>query len=748
MSYKTRRTRTKTHITIFLALLFIILSKIASTDLESNNQRTYKFQVKSYTNLQWQLLETLQIAVKLLRSQHLMKKPAKIQTTVVFLLILLSNDVNLNPGPKKATATASEKCFLCNKPVSSENSVQCYTCNLWYHIDCSKSDLNNYTHPNFQWICPSPNCRPNFEQGNQQISNIVSPNKYDVLIRENTVKPLPQVKKKTALTERKPFKPRIKSNQYTELFKELPKISSSYYIGKDLCGRCFKEVRENQHGIHCDRCERWIHRSCSDMSIRIYNQCMKKKSFKWACNNCRKDDEVIIDKADVTKLEEMHRPERWEKIVKAGKEMLIIHMNCRSILNKEEELKNIVEDLDPDIITLSETWLGDHIPAQTCVPDGYKIIRKDRSDDFKQKYGRNRGGGVAVLYKQHIKVEKNRYTTDQVEEILWCQVKMRESFMLGVVYRAEYTDIIEDKEEENKLEENIRKVTELSDKIILTGDFNIDLLEETNRNTELLKGIYETHGLKQHVSKPTRIDKSTSKPTLIDHIWESEDAKIIKSTGTFVALSDHLGQYAKLNLKKQSEPRMKIKFRNFKNYDVDAFNAELQRNINTSQINEYLQTSDINLATETLVKIIQDTAESHAPLTEKTLNNQKKNIPWFTKELKDMIKSKNELIQDLYSHGIQSYKKRITTLSNKITQLKRNLKEKFITEKLEEAQNNSKKCWNILSTVTNRIKVKETIEPEIRNQDKANEYNRFFATVGIEIQKKLGINCQPTSQID
>ena len=748
MAYKLRRNKTKTHITIFIALLFILLSKISATDQESNNNhKSYQFQAQSHTKLQFQLLETLQIAVKLLRSQHLMKKPDKIQTTIILLLILLSNDINLNPGPTKSTAIVTEKCLLCNKPVSNENSVQCNTCNLWCHIDCSQSDKETNTNSSFQWICPSANCRPNFKQGIQQKSQLVSPNKYDVLVTEKA-DTTPEVRKHKASAERKSFKPRTKCSSYTQFFKELPKISSNNYIGKDLCRSCFKEVKGNQPAIHCDTCERWIHRSCSDMNVQRYNQCKKKKKFSWACNKCRKDDEIIIDKADVTKLEEKYRPESWEKIEKAGKEMLIIHMNCRSILNKEEELQNIVEDLDPDIITLSETWLGDHIPAQTCVPEGYKIIRKDRSEDFKQKYGRNRGGGVAVIYKQNIKVEKNRYTTDQVEEILWCHVKTRESFMLGVVYRAEYTDIIDDQKEENKLEENIRKVSELSDRIILTGDFNIDLLDNANRNTELLKGIYETYGLKQRINKPTRIDKSTSKPTLIDHIWETEDSKIIKATGTFVALSDHLGQYAKLNLNKQSEQKMKIKFRSFKNYDAEAFNEELQRNISTSPIDEYLQTSDINSATETLIKIIQDTAESHAPLVEKNINTQKKTIPWFTKELKDLIKSKNEYIQDLYSHGLQSYKKRITDLSNKITQLKRNLKEKFLAEKLEEAQNDARKCWKILNAVTNRTKVKEAIEPEMMSQAKANGYNRYFATVGIEIQKKLGIDIQSTTQVE
>ena len=109
-----------------------------------------------------------------------------------------------------------------------------------------------------------------------------------------------------------------------------------------------------------------------------------------------------------------------------------------------------------------------------------------------------------------------------------------------------------------------------------------------------------------------------------------------------------------------------------------------------------------------------------------------------------MIKCKNELLSDFYCHGIQSYKPRISALCNKITQMKRNLKRKFINEKLEETQGDSKKCWKLLGYITNRKKSKATIEPEMMTQEKADKSNKFFATIGIEIQKELGFKPSTT----
>ena len=141
----------------------------------------------------------------------------------------------------------------------------------------------------------------------------------------------------------------------------------------------------------------WIHRSCSDISLKKYNRLKKRNRFPWICNKCRIDDVLIKDKPDKSKLSKDHLPEVLEEIKKSNKEMLIIHMNCRSLVNKEEELQHIIDVLSPDIICLTETWFDESIPNQAFVPDNYNIIRKDRNENFKQKYGRNKGGGVAIL---------------------------------------------------------------------------------------------------------------------------------------------------------------------------------------------------------------------------------------------------------------------------------------------------------------------------------------------------------------
>ena len=192
------------------------------------------------------------------------------------------------------------------------------------------------------------------------------------------------------------------------------------------------------------------------------------------------------------------------------------------------------------------TWFDGSVPDNAFVPEGYRIIRKDRSNDFKQKYGKNKGGGIAVLYKENLKITRKDYLTDDIEEILWVQVHSKESFMLGTIYRPDYTDMMKEENGESKIEENVRKACEISNNFIITGDFNIDDSDKDSPLTKQLNAIYSSYNLSQYVHKPTRIDKNSGRHTIIDHVWAASDNQLINHVNTCIGISDHLATYIKL----------------------------------------------------------------------------------------------------------------------------------------------------------------------------------------------------------
>ena len=618
----------------------------------------------------------------------------------------------------------------------------------YYHIACSgNKDLKNKS---FEWICPSENCKPNHKEVNQLNAHI-SPNRYRVLEEKTSIpiantkksKPKPSVKKIPKPPATNESKAPESENNDENLMSELTEISPEEYQGIDLCCNCCMEVKIDQPAISCDICSQWIHRLCSDVTSRIYRQLQKESYFKWRCNNCREDEVLHEDTINLTKLSNKDLPDDLKNIKTTKNELLILHLNCGSMLNKTEEIQLIIDTLNPDILCITETWLDHSVPAQGHVPRGYKIIRKDRSDDFKQKYGRNRGGGIAVIYKEHLKIEKKNYMTDEVEEILWVHVKVKQSFMLGVVYRNEYTDLMKENEAaECKIEENVRRASEISDRLIITGDFNIDDSDTSSNLTKQLNNIYNSYSLVQLIRKPTRVDPKSGRPTIIDHVWTNPEKQLINHASTFIGVSDHLGIYMKLNMKKPKAEETIIRHRSYKNYDPETFNKTLSDNLSQSNIRQHIENKDVNSSMEVLIKVLQETADSMAPMKETKIGEKTNYIPWYTNELKILIEQKNELIRDYYYYGVRSFKTRISAISNRIKHLKRKLKKNYITEKLNEYKDNPKKCWSVIDLISNRHKSHETIEPGLVTQEKANEYNKYFATIGEAIKKKLNIRTQ------
>ena len=137
------------------------------------------------------------------------------------------------------------------------------------------------------------------------------------------------------------------------------------------------------------------------------------------------------------------------------------------------------------------------------------------------------GGGVAFYVKEDLKV-KERRDIDRIEpsiEHKWIEIsgKNKNSSYFSWMFSINQAlmSLIKDSGVK-KFDSILGEVHSNWDKpTIVTGDFNIDLLSDS-----VSKSVYsdtlKTFNLKQHVSKPTRKNKS-----LIDHISTNLPEKLI-----------------------------------------------------------------------------------------------------------------------------------------------------------------------------------------------------------------------------
>ena len=90
-------------------------------------------------------------------------------------------------------------------------------------------------------------------------------------------------------------------------------------------------------------------------------------------------------------------------------------LNARSIVYKKNELNIMVEDIDPHIIGITESWANKHISDTELGLTGYVMFRKDR-------IGR-RGGEVILYVKESIQAYEIKLKREaDYDEAVWCKI--------------------------------------------------------------------------------------------------------------------------------------------------------------------------------------------------------------------------------------------------------------------------------------------------------------------------------------
>lgn len=100
-------------------------------------------------------------------------------STYLLLALLISGDIQLNPGPVKYP------CGVCKKAVARNHRAMCCDeCDTWIHIGCcgvSPKEYRHLQHSNVSWYCTHCSL-PNFSNSFFNDSSILSdPNPYDLL---------------------------------------------------------------------------------------------------------------------------------------------------------------------------------------------------------------------------------------------------------------------------------------------------------------------------------------------------------------------------------------------------------------------------------------------------------------------------------------------------------------------------------------------------------------------------------------
>ena len=210
-------------------------------------------------------------------------------------------------------------------------------------------------------------------------------------------------------------------------------------------------------------------------------------------------------------------------------------INCRSVINKTQEIQLKLVKNNLDLYILTETWIkeGNTITPTRLCPHGYKSLSISRQDKV--------GGGIAIVHKCELNISLARdepYKTMESSSFIISTGNTQ--INLVTIYRPPNTNVLEFYNGlANLLETNINSSGEL----ILLGDFNIAVNKPFGAGPATFLDVLDGFNLVNKVDKPTHRLSNT-----LDLIILDANSSIIPRVKVNRLFSDHNNIFFNISL--------------------------------------------------------------------------------------------------------------------------------------------------------------------------------------------------------
>ena len=417
-------------------------------------------------------------------------------------------------------------------------------------------------------------------------------------------------------------------------------------------------------------------------------------------------------------------------------QVTVLHINSRSLSKNIDNIQSLLKCLNsfPDIIAITETWLTNDNKHLHDLPGyhSYHLVRNTRAQ-----------GGVSIYVSENLNSEQHCDLTFINSDIELNSVKITTtfySFLVCAIYRPNSKHIAVN--EFTNILTALLNDTAKQNKIVLIGDFNINLLEHTSHTpTNNFLANIQALSFTPHIARPTRFPDTLnlSEPSLLDHIYTNFCNKFVSGILHF-PISDHLPIFLNISFPKEINKPNRVEFRNVNSYNKNLFSQKL----NNVSWNNLLSSHDANQNFNTFLNIINDLYYECFPLKTKYISDKRLHNPWITSAVLKSVKTKNNLYKD-YKIGVvcESYYKEYRNVLNKII---KNCKKQYYMSIFTNFKNNTSKIWKTINQLKNNYKKTYLSYITMNNQvirnpsDMAEAFNKYF----VDIAPNLDNNIPPT----
>ena len=197
-----------------------------------------------------------------------------------------------------------------------------------------------------------------------------------------------------------------------------------------------------------------------------------------------------------------------ERIRTLHNNLRCLYLNARSIINTFQLFEVWINEIQPDIIRVTESWANDDILDSELSLDGYDLFRKNRLVD--------RVGGGVLMYIKSSLCPVEFLPNDKFPEQVWCQISDsgKNKFLIGICYHTPSNGIFGDCNNHNLLVYLLNELGSSDHHFVLMGDFNYHFLhwppdlhcDSSSDVAKLFCDCLDDIFLVQHITTPTRGD--------------------------------------------------------------------------------------------------------------------------------------------------------------------------------------------------------------------------------------------------
>ena len=574
------------------------------------------------------------------------------------------------------------------------------------------------------------------------------------------------------------------------------------------CKCCSNQVAQPNSAIPCPSCKCLIHQSCSKLKKRDIEQ-LKKCANIWECPVCSSNKfpfsqsedvelhldtfnsnwsgsslfkpqryipsptnnefKLILNRQDDYKYNEAYledfdenfetyhslKPDfkyyETEEFINMKDQFIdsfsVLHTNICSLQYNGDNLHNLLakHEFKFDIVALTETWNPDYKEHtfQPPILPGYKT--------FKGTTGSSLKGGCGLYINDELKPLARpdlnlKIKDDDCEiETYWTEilVEHQPNRLIGVVYR--HPSKKSDKKSIELLNESLSKIRRENKKVLITGDFNYDLLKHESDPIigDFLQMMID-NSYQPCITEPTRI-VNNHRPSLVDNIYLNSIETCI-SGNLFDKISDHLPSFVIVQTVK-SKPKPKfIQRRNMKSFDELRYQADLYLVLQELEMHKSTLYKNAEVAYNFFHKKNSAILHKHAPmefLTRKQIELELK--PWITKGILTSTRVKVKLFKLFKKTQNEDYYAQFKFYRDTINSLIRKSKKQYHKQYFMQHAHNIKKTWKGINNLLHRqgnLKVSDiflNIDGKLFTDQKivVDKMNNYFVNVAENLANKI-----------